>query len=105
MIDFRSLSALALVALAGACMTNWTQGIDGENYFSTTGELGGNPHYTWGTLMSLIAIEAAADIGTDGTLVPGKGFTSAFQLANIPAGGKLYDVQVSGGAATVSTAK
>jgi hypothetical protein len=39
MIDFRSLSALALVALAGACMTNWTQGIDGENYFSTTGEL------------------------------------------------------------------
>jgi hypothetical protein len=86
-------------------MTNWKQGIDGENYFSTTGGLGGNPHYTWGTLMGLIAIEAAADINTAGVLVPGKGFTSAFQLSNIPAGGKLYDIQVSGGAATVSAAK
>jgi len=87
-------------------MTNWTQqGICGENYLSTTGELGGNAHYTWGALLNLIGIEAAADIGTDGTLIPGKGFTSAFQLTNIPAGGKLYDIQVSGGAATVSVAK
>ena len=55
--------------------------------------------------MSLIAIEAAADINTAGTLVPGKGFTSAFQLSNIPASGKLYDIRVSGGAATVSAAR
>jgi len=86
-------------------MTNWKQGIDGENFLSTTGGLGGNPHYTWGTLMSLIAIEAAADINTAGVLVPGKGFTNAFQLSNIPAGGKLYDIQVSAGQATVSAAK
>jgi hypothetical protein len=87
-------------------MTNWTkQGICGENYLSTTGGLGGDAHYTWGSLLNLVGIEAAADIGADGTLVPGKGFTSAFQLSNIPVGGKLYDIQVSGGAATVSTAK
>jgi hypothetical protein len=87
-------------------MTNWTQqGICGENYLSTTGQLGGNPNYTWGALMNLIGIEAAADFGTNSTPVPGSGFTNTFQLANIPFGGKLYDIQVSGGAATVSNAK
>ena len=87
-------------------MTNWTQqGVCGENYLSTIGQLGGDPHYTWGALMNLIGIEAAADFGRDSAPVPGSGFTDTFQLANVPFGGTLYDIQVSGGAATVTEAK
>ncbi len=87
-------------------MTNWTQqGTCGENYLSTTGELGGDLHYTWGALMNLIGVEAAADVGAGGAPAPGKGFTDTFQLNNVPFGGQLYDIQVSGGAATVSGPK
>jgi hypothetical protein len=87
-------------------MTNWTQqGLCCENYLSTTGLVGGNPHYTWGALLDLIGIEAAADFGIsdpEGAPIAGKGLTANFNLANIPFGGKLYDINVSGGSATVS---
>jgi putative isomerase len=90
-------------------MTNWTeQGTCCENFLSTTGFVGGNPHYTWGALLNLIGIEAAADASAfdpEATPVPGKGFTSTFNLVNIPFGGRLYDIQVSDGAATVSGSK
>jgi hypothetical protein len=67
--------------------------------------VGGNPHYTWGALLDLIGIEAAADFGIsdpEGAPIAGKGLTANFNLANIPFGGKLYDINVSGGTATVS---
>jgi len=87
-------------------MLNWTQrGTCGENFLSTTGYVGGNPHYTWGALLNLIGIEAAADADANGAPVAGKGFTNDFQLVNVPFGGELYDIQVSGGAATVSGPK
>ena len=66
-------------------MTNWTQqGTCGENFLSTTGELGGDLHYTWGALLNLIGIEAAADADANGAPVPGKGFTDAFQARQRP---------------------
>ena len=87
-------------------MMNWTQhGTCGENFLSTNGNVGGNEHYTWGALLNLIGIEAAADADANSAPVPGKGFTDSFQLVNVPFGGKLYDIQVSGGAATVSGPK
>ena len=87
-------------------MANWTQqGTCGENFLSTTGAVGGNPHYTWGALLNLIGIEAAADADANGAPVAGKGFTNDFQLVNVPFGGQLYDIQVSNGAATVSGPK
>ncbi len=89
-------------------MSNWTQqGTCGENFLSTTGGVGGDLHYTWGALLNLIGIEAAADADANSAPVPGMGFSDAdsFQLVNVPFGGKLYDVQVSGGAAAVSGPK
>jgi glycogen debranching enzyme len=87
-------------------MANWTeQGTCGENFLSTTGGVGGDLHYTWGALLNLVGIEAAADADANGAPVPGQGFTDAFQLVNIPFGGRLYDIQVRGGAATVSGPK
>jgi len=76
-------------------MQNWTQkGICGENFKSMDGTCNGFPHYTWGALLCLIALEALMDIGSDGRPVaetmidvPGN-----IRLRNIPAGGRFYQL-------------
>lgn len=67
-----------------------------ENFLSTTGEGSSDPHYTWGALMALIAVEELIDInpwhglrfGTLEPVVPGA-------IERYPVAGALYDVELS----------
>jgi glycogen debranching enzyme len=67
-----------------------------ENFLSTTGEGTGDPHYTWGALMVLIAIEELVDINPwhglrFGNLEP----VEAGAIERYPIAGALYDVELS----------
>jgi hypothetical protein len=67
-----------------------------ENFLSTTGEGAGDPHYTWGALMALIAIEELIDANPWHGLRFGSPETT--QMAGIeryPIAGALYDVSLS----------
>lgn len=45
-------------------MRNWiSDGFCSENYYSTTGKQGGDPHYTWGALLCMVGLEALEDMG------------------------------------------
>ncbi len=69
-----------------------------ENFLSTTGEGASDPHYTWGALMVLIAIEELIDANPwhglrFGNLQPvEEGSIERYQV-----GGALYDVNLSSG--------
>ena len=67
-----------------------------ENYMSTTGAGSGDPHYTWGALMALIAVEQFVDINPwhglrFGNLEPGE----VGAIERYPIAGALYDVELS----------
>jgi hypothetical protein len=67
-----------------------------ENFLATTGEGSSDPHYTWGALMALIAVEELVDASPwhglrFGNLEP----TEPAGLARYPVAGALYDVQLS----------
>ncbi len=67
-----------------------------ENFLSTTGEGASDPHYTWGALMALIAVEEFIDVNPwhglrFGTLEP----VEAGAIERYPVAGALYDVDVS----------
>jgi len=67
-----------------------------ENFLSTTGEGSSDPHYTWGALMVLIAIEELIDANPwhglrFGNLDP----VEEGGIEGYPAGGALYDVKLS----------
>jgi hypothetical protein len=67
-----------------------------ENFLSTTGEGSSDPHYTWGALMALIAVEEFIDINPwhglrFGTLEP----VEAGAIERYPVAGALYDVELS----------
>lgn len=69
-----------------------------ENYMATTGEGSGDPHYTWGALMALIAIEEFVDINPwhglrFGSLEP----SDDGAIARYPVAGSSYDVEFSNG--------
>ena len=85
-------------------MQNWTsKGISGENFKSEDGTCNGYPHYTWGTLLCLIGLEAFIDVGPDGRPVPGSivDVPRDIQLRNIPVGGRFYRASSQSGKAEI----
>jgi hypothetical protein len=69
-----------------------------ENFLSTTGEGSSDPHYTWGALMVLIAIEELIDANPwqglrFGNLDP----VEEGGIERYPVSGALYDVKLSSG--------
>jgi hypothetical protein len=67
-----------------------------ENFLSTTGEGSSDPHYTWGALMVLIAIEELIDINPwhglrFGNVKP----VEEAAIRRYPIAGSLYDVSIS----------
>ena len=68
-----------------------------ENFLSTTGEGSSDPHYTWGALMVLIAIEELIDANPwhglrFGNLMP----VEDAEIVRYPLAESLYDVSISG---------
>ncbi len=68
-----------------------------ENFLATTGEGSSDPHYTWGALMALIAVEELVDANPwhglrFGTLQP----VEDAAIERYPVAGALYDVETSG---------
>lgn len=86
-------------------MRNWTAaGVCGENYLSSNGAQSSDAHYTWGALLCLIGLESIVDIGSDGKIEAPARLGNIY-LRNIPLSGKLYNVAVQNGRATLSLAK
>lgn len=74
-----------------------------ENFLATTGEGSSDPHYTWGALMALIAVEEFIDANPwhglrFGCLEP----VEAGRINRYPMGGSLYDVELSPAGLAVS---
>lgn len=81
-------------------MRNWRdKRQSGENYRSTDGGVGAAPHYTWGTLLCLIGVEALADVRGDLKPEPaqGTGLKATIVMRRIPFGGKLYRIEARDG--------
>ena len=78
-------------------MNNWREkGFCGEYFFSTTGKSGGgDPHYTWGALLCLTALESVVNLSDSGKVAAGPGINQEVELNNIPWGGKLHSVKMS----------
>ena len=84
-------------------MRNWTtKHLCCENYRSSDGGCGDDPHYTWGALLCMIGLEALADVRPD--MKPfvrqDSGFTEDIVLRRVPFGGKLYRIEIGRGKAT-----
>ena len=67
-----------------------------ENFLATTGEGSSDPHYTWGALMALIAMEELIDANPwhglrFGNLSP----VEEAGIERYPVGGAQYDVKLS----------
>ena len=67
-----------------------------ENFLSTTGEGSSDPHYTWGALMVLVAIEELIDANPwhglrFGNLMP----VENAEIVRYPLAGSLYNVSIS----------
>jgi len=78
-------------------MRNWNgKRICGENYKSTDGSLGNDPHYLWGALLCQIGLEALIDIDKNFNPVIRKNIDmpEKIVLKNLPAGGKKYNITV-----------
>ncbi|AIE85466.1 MGH1-like glycoside hydrolase domain-containing protein [Fimbriimonas ginsengisoli] len=79
-------------------MGPWTRsGICSENYLSTTGEPGGDPHYTWGALLDLVGIESIVDVTPDGYIALNGAGSITVHLKRIPIQGKRYDINTRPG--------
>ena len=84
---------------AAIFMRNWTKnGTCNENFLST-GEGSSDPHYTWGALMCLIALEEICDIEPDGRIRLNGLLHDSMTIRNLPISGKLYDVIATEGKA------
>jgi len=82
--DFQALFAQKCVHLF---MDNWlANGQCGEDYFSISGGVAGDPHHTWGALLCLIGAESVLDIGDDGIPKAGPGYNEPVELWNMPVG-------------------
>jgi glycogen debranching enzyme len=74
-----------------------------ENFLATTGEGGGDPHYTWGALMAQIAIEQLIDASPwHGLRFGSLEVTEAGGVERYPVAGALYDVSLSPDGLTVA---
>jgi hypothetical protein len=81
-------------------MRNWKDGrLCCENYRSSDGGCGDDPHYTWGALLGLIGLESVVDVGRDfKPVVAQEGtFTETVTLRHIPIGGGIYRIELAGG--------
>jgi putative isomerase len=85
-------------------MRNWKdKRLNCENYRSTDGGCGNDPHYTWGALLPLIGVEAFASVGADLRPVPRDvPIAGSITLRRIPFGGRLYRIEAANGKVTVS---
>lgn len=83
-------------------MHNWTEkGVCGENYLSSTGAQSSDPHYTWGSLLCLIGVESVCRVDPDGSVVLNGTGDRTVDIRNLPIHGRLYDVTVTPGHATL----
>jgi glycogen debranching enzyme len=83
-------------------MSNWDRShVCGENYLSSQGTQSSDPHYTWGALLNLIALESIVDVADDGRIVLNGTLPKTLHLKNIPLLGKRYDVEVTPGKAVL----
>ncbi len=83
-------------------MTNWNNArVCGENYLSSEGKQSSDPHYTWGALLNLIALESIVDVDDQGKIVLNGTLHQSLDLKNIPLLGKRYDVRVRPGLTTL----
>jgi glycogen debranching enzyme len=81
-------------------MRNWKDGrLCCENYRSSDGDCGDDPHYTWGALLCLVGLEAVVDVGRDlkPAAAPDGMFTETVTLRRIPIGGRVYRIELAGG--------
>lgn len=81
-------------------MENWNdKRLACENYRSDNGKCGNDPHYTWGTLLNLIGLEALVSVGPDLRPVvrTGTALTENIVMRRVPFGGKLYRIEARGG--------
>ena len=81
-------------------MRNWREGrLCCENYRSTDGRCGDDPHYTWGALLCMVGLEALAETGPDFQPLRGLGggIKETLVLRRVPFGGKLYRIEAAGG--------
>jgi glycogen debranching enzyme len=78
-------------------MKNWdADGTCHENFLAS-GEGSSDPHYTWGALLNLIALEEIVDIEPSGKIRLNGTWSSTLDLKNVPLFGKRYDVEVRPG--------
>ncbi len=85
-------------------MRNWNTPLEAcaENYMSTDGSVGDDPHYTWGALLPLIGVEALLDIDDNCQPIPGKAkVKGGISLHNIPVGGQMYTIEVENGKTSI----
>lgn len=84
-------------------MRNWNEKrVACENYNSTDGTCGDEPHYSWSTLLDLIGLESLARVGPDFRPVPqdNPARTGDIVVNHVPFGGKLYRIESRGGRVT-----
>lgn len=85
-------------------MNGWNLPIQAcaENYNSTDGSVGDDPHYTWGALLPLLGLEYLVDVDDNLEPVARKvDFKGNLSLYRIPFGGRLYDISCKDGKVTV----
>ncbi len=81
-------------------MHDWqAEGICSENYLSTDGSHNHDPHYTWGALLNLVALESIIDVDDSGQIVLNGTLNKTLTLSHIPLLGKTFDVKVTPGSA------
>ncbi|MCX6345308.1 MAG: PA14 domain-containing protein [Armatimonadetes bacterium] len=80
-------------------MKNWTERGTCQENFYCSGKGGSVPHYTWGSLLCLIAVEEICDIEPDGRIRLNGEYKANLGIERIPLFGKLYDVKIKDGAA------
>ena len=85
-------------------MRNWTTSrLCCENYRSSDGACGDDPHYTWGALLCLIGVEALADVGPDFKPVPRRDLgLEDIVMRRVPFGGGLYRIEIGRGTVSAS---
>ena len=67
-----------------------------ENFYSTTGVPSGDPHYTWGALLALIAIEELIDVNPwHGLRIGNLNPVEAGAIRMYYVAGSLYDIEIS----------
>lgn len=86
-------------------MRNWNEKrVDCENYNSTDGTCGDEPHYSWGALLNLIGLEELAAVGSDfkPVLRTDHAITEDIVANHVPFGGNLYRIEAKNGNVTAT---